>query len=505
MTILVAVLPRLASVAALSLLAGCAVGPDFTPPPAPTAKGYTSEPLTAETASAPVSGGEAQHLDAGNDIPEQWWTLFHSAPLNSMIAQALKANPDLQAAQAALRVAQENISAQEGFFFPTIQAGFNGQRAKATTIGSQSSPTDTPPVTNLYTGQLAISYAPDVWGANWRQVESLDAQAESQRFQLVATQLTLTSNVVVAVIQEASLRGQMAATEEVVSIERQMLSLLEKQLAFGQVARLDVEAQKSALAQAEQTLPPLRKQLALQRDALTALLGRLPDEEPSEKFDLDSLQLPQNLPLSLPAKLVEQRPDIRQAAANLQVSSAQIGVAVANRLPVINLTANMGSSASLLSGKDNGYDTPKVGLFTPGTGFWTLAGSLTQPIFDGFTLLHRERAARAAYDQAEAQYRSTVITAFQNVADTLRALQTDADGLKASVAADLAATESLKITRRQLELGQVAYVALLTAEQAALQTRIALVQARANRLADTAALFQSLGGGWWSRDHVVEN
>jgi len=493
------------SIAATSLLIGCAVGPDFTPPPPPTAKGYTAEPMETVTTSAAAPGGEAQHFDAAATIPAQWWTLFHSAPLNGLIEQALKANPDLHAAQAALRVAQENIKAQQGFFFPTIQGGFDGQRAKGATIGSQSSPSDSSPVTNLYTAQLSISYTPDVWGANWRQVESLDAQADSQRFQLVATHLTLTSNVVVAAVQEASLRGQLNATKEIVAIERKMLTLLDKQLAIGQVARLDVEAQKAALAQAEQTLPPLCKQLAIQRDALTALLGKLPDEEPTETFEFDALQLPQTLPLSVPSKLVEQRPDIRQATANLQFASAQIGIAVANRLPLINLTANMGSSASLVAGKDAGYDTPKVGLFTPGTGFWTLAGSVSQPIFDGFTLLHRERATRATYDQAEAQYRSTVIAAFQNVADTLRALQADADGFKASVAADLAAAESLKITRRQLELGQVSYVALLTAEQTALQARVALVQARANRLADTAALFQALGGGWWNRDDVAAN
>jgi NodT family efflux transporter outer membrane factor (OMF) lipoprotein len=258
------------------------------------------------------------------------------------------------------------------------------------------------------------------------------------------------------------------------------------------VAGSDVAAQEAALAQAQQALPPLQKQLAQQRDLLTALAGSFPSQEVAEHFDLAGLQLPLDLPVSLPGRLIEQRPDVRAAEASMHSASALIGVAVAARLPQITLTGNIGNSASTAAN-----------MFTPGTNFWTLAGGLTAPIFDFGTLLHKQRAAQAAFDQAAAQYQSTVLTALQNVADALRALQADADALNAAVASERAAARSLGIVRRQLELGQVAYLALLNAENAWQQTRVALVQAQANRLADAAALFQALGGGWWNRADVA--
>jgi NodT family efflux transporter outer membrane factor (OMF) lipoprotein len=255
---------------------------------------------------------------------------------------------------------------------------------------------------------------------------------------------------------------------------------------------LDVAAQEALLAQAQASLPPLQKQFAQQRDMLKALVGRFPSDQPTETFELASLQLPEDLPVTLPSKLVEQRPDIRAAEGALHSASAQIGVAIANMLPNVTLSANGGYAA-------NGFG----GLFGPGTSFWALAASATQPLFEGSTLLHRTRAARAAFDQAAAQYRSTVIAAFQNVADDLNAVQSDAKALTATVAAEGAAEATLNITRRQLDLGQVAYLALLNAQQAYQQARISRVQAQANRYADTAALFQALGGGWWNRRDVA--
>jgi NodT family efflux transporter outer membrane factor (OMF) lipoprotein len=473
---------------ALALLSACAVGPDFQRPAPPAADSYTPEPLSAETSSAAVRGGAAQRFVPGGDLPAEWWTLFHSAPLNALIAQALAANPDLAAGQAALRGAFENVYAQEGFFFPTVDANFSPSRQKNPTAVLAPTLASGTPIFNLYTAQVSVSYTPDVFGLNQRTVESLAAQAEAQRFALEATYLTLTSNVVAGAIQEASLRAQIQATQEIIDIERQLLDLLRRQNALGQIAEADVVAQEATLAQLEQSLPPLQKQLAQQRDLLTALAGRLPSDEVSERFELASLDLPEALPLSLPSSLVEQRPDIRAAEANLHAASAQVGVAIANRLPNITLTAADGTTAAQLDR-----------LFTAGTGFWSVAGSVTQPIFAGGTLLHRQRAAEAAYDETAAQYRSAVITAFRNVADTLRALQSDADGLGAAVRAESAASRSLEIARRQLQLGQTSYLSLLNAEQTYQQARIALVQAQANRYADTAALFQALGGGWWHR------
>ena len=249
--------------------------------------------------------------------------------------------------------------------------------------------------------------------------------------------------------------------------------------------------QQAALAAALATLPPLQKQLAQQRDLIRALAGRLPDQDVAETFDLASLQVPVDLPVSLPSKVVEQRPDIKQAEANLAAASALIGVAVANRLPQLSLSAVVGSSPNVVQN-----------LFTPGNGFFTLAANLTQPLFDGGTLLHRERAARANFEQVAAQYKSTVITAFQNVADSLRALQADADAVNTALLAEQVAQHSLQITQAQQRLGQVGLLALLTVQQTYEQALINLVQAKANRLSDTAALFQALGGGWWNRDDV---
>jgi len=475
---------------AIMFLVGCAVGPDFQRPSAPAVEGYTPQPLPAQTVSVEVKGGEAQRFVRDMDIPGQWWSLFHSKPLNDLIERALKANPDLEAAQAALRGALENVYAQQGAFFPTVEANFTPTRQK--TAGILTSPLANNSFTySLYTSQVTVAYAPDVFGDTRRQVESLKAQADSQRFQLEATYLTLTSNVVAAAVEEAALRGQIAATKRIIEIQSQSLELLKRQYELGQVATLDVAAQEAALAQTEAALPPLEKQLAQQRDLLARLAGRFPSEELEEKFELSKLQLPQELPVSLPSKLVEQRPDVRSAEEQLHSAGADLGVAMANRLPNITLSANLGSSA-LAIGQ----------LFTPGTGFWALAGNITQPIFQGGTLLHRQRAAEAAYEQAAAQYRSTVLTAFQNVADTLHAVQFDADALKASVAAERAADKSLSIARRQLELGDISYLGLLNAEQIYQQAIINLVQALANRYSDTAALFQALGGGWWNRFDV---
>jgi len=482
---------RFFTAVAAMLLAGCTVGPDFLRPAAPEGKDYAPATITEPTASADAAGGSAQRFLRDMDIPGEWWRLFHSEPLNRLIEQALSTNPNLAAVDAALRVAQENVAAQEGAYYPQITGNFTPSRQKTATGAVSPASASGGAYLTLYTAQVSVSFVPDVFGLNRRNVESLEAQAEGQRFQLEAAYLTLTSNVVAAAIQEASLRGQIAATQDIIAIETQLLDLFRRQLALGQIAEAELAAQEATLAQAEASLPPLRKQLATERDLLTALLGRFPNEEPSETFELASITLPQDLPASLPAKVVEQRPDVRQAEANLHSASALVGVAIANRLPNLTLTGSAGTSA-----------TDPSRFFTPGTGFWSIAASLTQPLFDGGTLLHRERAARAAYDEASAQYRAAVITAFQNVADTLRALQIDADALKAAVRAEQAAARSLAITRRQLELGAVSYLALLNAQQTYLTARIALVQAQANRFADTAALFQALGGGWWQRERA---
>jgi NodT family efflux transporter outer membrane factor (OMF) lipoprotein len=476
-----------AAIVAPLMFWGCEVGPDFLRPDSPKIDRYTADPLPQQTASASVPGGDAQRFVAGRDIPADWWKVFHSAALNALIKEALKANPDLAAAEAALRQAREMRLAGEGAFFPLVQGGFSASRNKT---GGQLSPATANGALyyNQFTPQLSVSYVPDVFGATRRTVEGLRAQEEAQRFQLEAADLSLTSGLVAAVIGEASLRDQIGATEEIIQAQRESVDILHRQLGLGQAAGADVAAQEAALAQAEATLPPLQKQLAQQQDLIAVLLGRLPANQPRVTFDLASLQLPQELPVSLPSRLVEQRPDIRAAEENLHAASAATGVAIANMLPQVNLTGVTGTTALTIGS-----------LFGPGTAFWSIAGNLTQPIFDGGALLHKKRAADAALDEAAAQYRATVLTAFQNVADTLEAIKSDANALAAATRAENAAKDSLAIAKRQLAVGAVTYLALLNAEQTYQQALINRVQAQALRFADTAALYQALGGGWWNR------
>ena len=334
-----------------------------------------------------------------------------------------------------------------------------------------------------------MSYVPDVFGANMRQVESLQAQAETALFQQEAIYLTLTSNVVMAVIQEASIREQIKATQRSIAIAQKQLDMMLKQQSVGQIGAVAVAAQQAALAQAQTVLPPLQKQLAQQRHLLSVLCGHFPSEEFAQKFELSSLTLPEKLPLGIPARLIQQRPDIRAAEAQIHAASAQIGVAIANQLPNILITADAGSSAIELGT-----------LFSSLTKFWDIGLNLAQPVFDAGALLHKKRAAIAAYQQAVEQYRSVVLASFQDVADTLKAIQFDAISLKTAANATQAARKSLAIAQQQWEAGAVDHLFVLNAQQNYQQALITLAQNQANRFIDTAALFQALGGGWWNRD-----
>jgi NodT family efflux transporter outer membrane factor (OMF) lipoprotein len=484
--------PFLAVLAGL-LLAGCAVGPDFKRPAPPAVGDYIANPLSTTVTSTNVIGGEAQHFAKGGDIAGDWWTLFHSRPLNELIQLSLTNNPDLNAAQAALSVAQENILAQRGVYFPSVTGSFSATRQKqAGTLAP--TPSSNAYQYNLFTPQVSVSYSPDVFGLNRRTMESVKAQEQNVRFQMIAAHTTLTANVVVTAIQSAAVQAQIDATRELVDLNSNMVEILRYQLTKGYASRLDVVAQESQLAQVVATLPPLLKQSAQLRDLLAVLAGRFPNQTPAEKFELSSLQLPVEIPVSLPSQLVAQRPDVLQAEANLHAASAQIGIAIANRLPNITLTADAGSTALSINK-----------MFTSGTGFWGLGAAATAPLFQGGQLLHQERAAKAAFMEAAEQYRSTVLSAFQNVADTLTALEQDAEGLKAAANAADDAQETLALSQRQWHDGYISYLALLSAEQAYHQARINLVQAQANRFSDTAALFQALGGGWWHRADLTQD
>jgi NodT family efflux transporter outer membrane factor (OMF) lipoprotein len=485
---------RQSSVALFALLmpTACVVGPNFKAPAPPPITTYGAEPPETTAATPGMPGGEAQHFIRGADIPVDWWTLFHSKQLNALIEQALAHNPDLKAAEAALLVAHENTRAQRGAYTPQVDAGASITRQKDPSATLAPVPANNSFAYTLVTPQLSVSYVPDVFGLNKRSVESLAAQEQATRYQMIAVDITLSANVALAAIAEASLEDQIDTTNELIGLNRQILSLLQYQKSKGYIGGGDIAAQQTQVAQLEASLPPLIKQRDQQKNLIAVLTGAYPAQAPGAKFSLASLTLPSNLPLSLPSTLVEQRPDVLQAEANLHAASAQIGVARANRLPNITLSANAGTNALAISQ-----------IFGPGTGFWNLGAALLAPIFDGGTKLHQERAARYAYQQTAQQYRGTVLTAFQNVADTLVALEQDANTLKATAKAADAAKTSLDLARLQYKDGYTAYLAVLNADQAYQQARLAQVQAEADRFTDTAALFQALGGGWWHEPRLM--
>lgn len=508
---MIIVLKKSVSVCALALAVmastGCAVGPDFKRPDAPTAERYTPQPLPTSTVATPVLAGEAQHFDPKLDIPFDWWRLYQSPQLNSLIQRAFKANPDIESAQAALRQAQQLTIAQQGFFYPTVSASYTPSRNKlagnmggnspgvqgnGSIVQTYSNPAgpkfNGPAYYNFHVAQLTVGYTPDVFGMNRRMVESAETQTATQKLQLEATYITLAANVVAAAIQEASVRAQIAALERIVAINQSSMTVLREQFRLGYVSGMEVAAQEAALANAEQTLVPLKLQLEQTRDLIRALAGNPPSEDVAEKFELADLHLPQELPLSLPSKIVEQRPDVRAAEEQMHYASAQAGVAVANRLPQFAIMAGIGGMAT----------TPDW-MFRSGGGFFNLAASVSQTIFDGGTLRAKSRAAEQALLQAGAQYRSTVIAALQNVADTLYVVQSDADALQAAAKSAQAAQTMFDLSRKQYQFGQIDYLTQLVAEQNYQSASISLIQAQTNRLGDTAALYQALGGGWWNR------
>jgi NodT family efflux transporter outer membrane factor (OMF) lipoprotein len=470
------------------LVTSCAVGPDFAHPAAPEISRYTREPLAAPVGAANLPAGQRQIFVEGRDIPQQWWTLFRSPALNALIERALQNNPTLQSAIATLQAAKQTVYAQEGKFFPLVQANFNPTRQRT---GRVLSPVLSTPgnIFDLVTAQLTVSYTFDVWGLNRRTVESLEALADVQRFQVEAAYLTLTSNLVVAVITEASLRGQIDAIVKLVAAVTKVRDTLKQQFDKGYANGSDLAAQEAALAQAKATLPPLRKALAQQHDLIAALAGGYPSDGPREPFTLAALHLPTDLPVSLPSQLIEQRPDVRAAEEQLHSASAQIGIATANLLPSFTINGDVGF-----------VNTALAHLLAPQNIFWDIAGNATQTIFDGGTLLHQLEGAKDTYNAAAWTYRGTVIGAVQNVADALRALQSDADALRAARDFERAAKTSFDLANQQLQSGNANVLLFLNAEQGYLQAVVQVVEAQATRLSDTAALFAALGGGWWNRE-----
>jgi NodT family efflux transporter outer membrane factor (OMF) lipoprotein len=477
---------RLPSAAVALLASGCAVGPNFHSPAAPAVDQVTAQPLPAQTATSVGAGGEAQQFIAGKPLSAQWWKAYQSPKLDALVDQALAASPSIASAQAALRQARETLNAQRGAYFPSIDGSAQAERQKIDS-SSFGQPAGGALLYNLYNASVSVSYSLDVFGGERRTLESQKALVEYQQFELEATYQTLVANVVTAAVSEARLRRLMYGEKQIVEDLGKQLKITNARFEAGAVSRADVLSAQTSLATEQATLITLELQLSQAQNQLAVYLGQLPSERASTDFELAELTLPQEIPLTLPSELVRQRPDIRAAEAQLHSASAEIGVATADLFPSLSISGSYGTQAS------------KTGnLFK--SDVWSLSGSLTAPIFHGGTLTAKRRVAIAEYDQAAAEYRSTVLNAFQNVADALYQVEADARSLAAQTDARDAAEKSLKLVEIQYKLGGASYVQLLTSEQQYINANTNFVTAQAARFSDTAALFQALGGGWWNRD-----
>jgi len=478
----------------LSAISGCMVGPTFHAPNAPPITTYTaSPPIKTVSAANAKDSGKSQYFISSDAIPADWWSLFHSEALNRLIETGLTHSPNLTLAQATLRQAEETFNAQIGAaLYPAVNGQVTGERQRFSdsSLGVSSSAN----IFNLYNASVGVTYTLDVFGAARRGLEALRAQVDYQSYELEATYLALTSNIVTTAIANASYAGQVEATHTLIKSQENQLKIVRKQRDLGGASGADVFTQESQLAETRASLPPLAQSLVQSQHALSMLIGAFPEDGQVPIFHLAQLKLPIRLPVSLPSELVRQRPDIKAAEALLHAASAEVGVATANLYPQITLNGNYGWQGIAPSN-----------LFKSSAVVWSFGGGLLQPIFNGGSLQAKRRAAIAAYEQAEAQYRQTVLQAFQNVSDVLRALQHDAELLRAEVAAEVAAHRSLHLTEKQYQLGGVSYLSLLTAQRQYQQAIIGRIQAEATRYADTAALFQALGGGWWHKRVLTES
>jgi NodT family efflux transporter outer membrane factor (OMF) lipoprotein len=458
------------------------------PPQLPSVARYTPGPALEQTVTAAdTHGGQAQRFVAGPDVPAQWWSLFQSPPLDELVRLALQNSPTLAQAGARLRQAEEDRTARASATQrPRLDANLSANRVD---IGSNSLGTGgtlLPMPLDLFLASVAVSYQLDLFGANRHELQALQAGIERQRYELEAARLMLAGNVVTTAIREASLREQIAITEERLALQQRRLAIVERLEQIGTASQGDVIAQRLELAQAQTLLPQLQRQLEQLRHRLAVYTGQAPGAAQLPQLRLADLQLPTQLPLSLPAELARQRPDIRAAEALLQQAGERVGVATANLYPQITLSANLGSLASHAGD-----------LFGPGTAFYLLGASLSQPIFRGGELQARRRSAVAAYEQASAAYQEVVLRALQEVADVLRALEADAHTLHSRADAAAMARRHRDIIAARYQAGGVSLYLLLDAERQLQTTLLERTQAVADRYADSAALLQALGGGGW--------
>ena len=466
----------------IALLGGCAVGPDFVRPTAPDTDRFTREPLPAATVAA---DGQTQHFVSGVAMTADWWRLFKSAQLDAVVEQAIANNPTLQAAEASLRQSQDKLRAGYGVFFPQIQA--NAAATRQRVAPADQGLTTSPAIFNLVTLSGTVSYALDVFGGERRTVEGLKAQTDYQRYEAQAACLTLSANVVNTSIARAAYAAEIRATKQLIALENEQLHLTEAQVRAGTVPFANVLSIRSLIAANQALLAPLEQKVSQAEDLLATLEGVTPSKVFLPDIEVTELSLPGDLPVSLPSDLVRQRPDILAAEAQLHTASASIGVATAAMFPSISLSGTYGISGSTFSN-----------LSASSGRFWSIGPSATIPLFQGGTLWYTRKAAIDAFQQSQASYRQTVLGAFAQVADSLKALEHDAEALQAQVEAQRASDEALNLLKDGYRAGLVAYLDVLTADVQFHEATIAYLQAVAQRHQDTVALFVALGGGWWN-------
>jgi NodT family efflux transporter outer membrane factor (OMF) lipoprotein len=465
-------------------MTGCMVGPDFVRPQPPAVSRYTHEKGAKKTVAA---AGEAQWFEIGKKIANDWWLLFKSCELDAVVEKAIEGNPSLQAAIWTMNQSRDNLRAGYGVFFPQIDGNFGAGREKFSPAQFGGSNFIKSSTFDLYTLEGTLSYTLDVFGGERRQVEGLAAQVRYQTQTARAAYLTLVGNVVNAAIAASAYRAQIAATQQIIGFQKEQVNIAQSQAEGGTAPYSNVLALRTQLEATQASLPPLKNNLSQSQHLLTALLGKLPQEWTPPKLDLATLSLPAHIPLSLPCDLVRSRPDILAAEAQLHSASANIGAATAAMLPNLTLSGNIGQNSTNITN-----------LFETSAGFWALAANAAAPIFHGGTLWFQRRAAIDAYKTSLYNYRQVVVSAFQQVANSLRALQFDAQTLKANADALETATENLKLVSANYGAGIANYLQLLSADTQYQQARMGFIEARALRLQDTAALFVALGGVCWS-------
>ncbi|MBW4047850.1 MAG: efflux transporter outer membrane subunit [Proteobacteria bacterium] len=455
-------------------LTACAVGPDFTVPPAPTQKGYTALPVTLSQAGA---GLPEQSLTFGATASTQWWRQFNSSTLNTTVALALSDSPTLKQARATLAQAQQSLRAAQAALYPQIDLGAGVSRARMPAVNGSGS-------SDLFSVGPLVSYSVDGFGGTRRLIEQQSALADVQREQLAAAHLAITGSVVAQAIGIAAARDQTAAVEAVLAVDQQDIELVKLSVQSGISAAGDLVTAQSQLAADEALLPPLRQQRAAAENALAMLVGRSAATWNVPRFGFDALTLPANLPVVIPSALVRVRPDIRAAEAQLHAASAAIGVTTAGLYPQISLSASWTQQAATMGA-----------LFDGANGLWAVAASLTAPIFHGGALRAQQQAAIDAFNAQLAAYRQTVLVAFNQVADVLQALEHDAQLIAAQRRALDSASESLRLARDSYAAGAGTFLQVLTAQRIYQQARLGYARAISQRYVDTVHFFAAMGGG----------